>query len=381
MTSYAEKETTATTSATEQWWYLEGTGFNVRKQIEMLLRDEDIETWLKKTKQDLLGFWLEYLCKSPVLPIRLERRTINGKTDIMAPSYGNVPLLDTVSSNERYGAVRTSIGKIVDFLKTAPPDSMAAMISPPGWTGLKMSNGQAIEYPDTQIYLFRINEINHLEAVTIQADLSIEENETIARILSGDQFGKTEQADLKGRIIQLVRNPIFLENFTFEEILRLIEQIKGSPCLFEDKTFFEAYRLLKERSSLLKTDEATQATIRDFENFVLKINELSEESVLIISEQLGKTVLKINYTKMHGIISPNRLALLTLQEYRESLNYVRSLGGCNGGGARSFSFASAVFGPRTVTGEKGRRLHCGKCGKHGEFSEGESCPYDSSSQN
>ncbi len=29
--------------------------------------------------------------------------------------------------------------------------------------------------------------------------------------------------------------------------------------------------------------------------------------------------------------------------------------------------------------ENGRRRHCGRCGKHGYFTEGESCPYDSSS--
>lgn len=47
----------------------------------------------------------------------------------------------------------------------------------------------------------------------------------------------------------------------------------------------------------------------------------------------------------------------------------------------NLGFLSSILGTSIPNYEGGRRKHCGKCGKQGYFTEGETCPYDSSSRN
>lgn len=378
----------------DKWWLLEGTGFNVRTQIEKLIKEsrqkgalsEAIKVWLGQTKEDLQGFWLEYICQKLVLPIQIEKVEIKGKEQIICPRYGHQPLLETVSEQERNGAVTDSLTRIIDFLLKAPPGSMAIFVSPAGWSGLKTSEGKDISYPETQIYAYHVEKSGKIKAVTIRTDNTLAQNETFVGWLKNQELGRASSDNLQERIENVTRNPVFLEgsseDFGFDKLARALQIIRNSSFVLKNRTFRELLEDLKNIERISVVDQKTSALIETFADFVTNSTFASTpKSLELIAEKLGKTVLEISAAKR---VLDNHLSILPLDEwfYRKELDYLRTIGGCNGGGLLGLSNPTLMFGLGTarsiILGEGNtQRKHCGKCGKSGYFTEGETCPYDS----
>jgi hypothetical protein len=378
-------------SLENQWWYLSGTGFDVKLQIDKLRRDasqklslgipvsEIMADWIEQTSQDLESFRLEYILRHLVLPIKIEKIVIDGKVEIVASNYGNQPLLETASEKERNGAAKESVEKIVNFLSEAKPESIAVLISPAGWSGLKNSDGQEIFYPETQIYAFYVNSLGKIEAITIRTDTTLEENETLLSFLTDNQYQKTKKT-LEERIEAITRNPVFFqqENFGFLQLVQAIKLIKNSPYINGSRTFEELFWDLKNKDKLLEIDEATKQLLRNFESFAKNFSDLDPNNLEILAQKLGTTVLAISAIERKQIIPS--LPFDPYLIYKE-LNYLRSIGGCGGGGTTlspNILFTYSLGGARKIFLEntETRGKHCGKCGKYGDFLPGEKCIYD-----
>lgn len=365
------------------YWDLDGTGFNLNLQIEKLLTEARerpfsfaIDNWAFQTDEDIRSFWLEYLCQRLVLPIKLKKIDTENGAEIIAPNYGNQPLLETVSEKERNGTVKASLAKIVEYLKTASPGSTSILISPSGWSGLHISGGKEIVYEESQIYFYQVGVLGNIEAVTFRTDCSLIENQTIAYILNPGGFSIRE-GDEKEVIEAVVSAPIFIDSTNFRlginEFVEVLRKIKKSRFVLRDKTFEDLENDLNKVNQIIKADKVTEEMIESFHDFVLnEVKDLSPQTTQTIRKRLGETILKISANKRSletGAALPDQIDFLA------ELKNLRMMGGCNGGGQGNGSFLiNHIFGIRSVSSQEAKkRVHCGKCGKFGEFKEGEFC--------
>lgn len=380
---------------TEKWWYLEGTGFSVKLQIEKLLKEarikilqgislsKIIEGWTNQTLEDIRGFWQEYICRRLVLPIIIEMVKTNGKIELTCPQYGNQTLIEITSEEERNRAAKDSLEKIADFLIRAPAGSMAVLVSPAGWSGLKTSEGKDISYPETQIYAYYVERSGKIKALTIRTDNTLHQNEALVNWLNGQESSSILYGNTNQRIETVVRSPIFIEggqeDFGFDKLIRALQIIKNSSFVLENKTFIELMSEINNINKFVETDQITAELTADFKKFMIReISNLNINMIEAIAEKLGKTVLGISAAKR---VLDNRLPILLFDEwfYRRELDHLRTIGGCNGGGLgldNSMTMLGLGIPRLTTLGEtSNRRKHCGKCGKTGYFAEGETCPY------
>ena len=119
-------------------------GFSMKKQMR-LLEDASDETavseWTQQTRQDLLGFKLEYLSDHLVYPCKYEW---NGDR-LENKEYGNKDMVETTSAQERNGSVRNALKDMKDFFRTAPDGAIAVMPSPKGDSGLRTDDGKRLD--------------------------------------------------------------------------------------------------------------------------------------------------------------------------------------------------------------------------------------------
>ncbi len=360
----------------DEWYLLPGTGFNVKLQVELLRKDleeglekgesyEDIiEKWLQKTEQDIHGFKIEYLCEGLLFPIMLDKEVVNAEERIVAPLYGGKLFVDTVSEQERLGSVKKAIvgdpetGKegIEHFLLTAHPGSVSVMTSPPGWSGF-----EGITYPDSQTYIWQIQEDRSIRGFTVRTDMEVKENIKLLETLGEDMSamkGKNEQERLAG----IVGTPVFLrgndeKQWSIEDIVNAIRSVKHTKSAYKERGFDEIYDQLENPESLWTLDETTRKLVAEFRRYVWdQVYNGEGDREKNIQRALGMTVLELakrirrpkreeiayddewvgeEYSLGGGLVSGDR--------YRDVLSDVQQLGGCNGGGGEGESMPDSYI--------------------------------------
>jgi len=101
----------------------------------------------------------------------------------------------------------------------------------------------------------------------------------------------------------------------------------------------------------------------------IRINKTIEE---LYTPQLFQ---KINQAKTWS--EQASIGVYLEKEFQKRTGRVLTAGSC-GALYSSFFQSSSPFSflPPLAAESSGRRIHCGRCGKHGYFTEGETCPYD-----
>lgn len=369
---------------------LPGVGFHPWMEVGVLRQDflkaqetkEDskdiLEKWLIKARKNLVGYWQEYLDQRLVLPIDLEIAEVDGQKRIVSGGVKNAIWIDAIGSWERNGSVKESAIKIEEFLVNAPPLSAAVLMSPGGH-----------EYPDTQTYIFWVNQDGDIDSMTVRTDPNIDDNESFL-FNTKSNFNPDTRAPLHSRVETIIRNPLLLaaENgygFSPESIIETIRATKNYQEAFKGKKFTELFSDFTNRNELLEAGKLVETVINEFTNFctrtVVDSNYNLNEIYSLIEEKLGETVLKMSYIKRHlqeqklGFhIAVHRLNNLNTYDYQNELRYLQTIPGCAGGGLISYIENGFGFRELKDTGKFVR--NCGNCGTpiNTIISKGYICP-------
>lgn len=354
---------------------LPGVGFHPWMEVNVLRQDflraqgsenskEILGKWLVKARKNLVGYWQEYIDQRLILPIDLEVSAVNGQRRVISRGIKNAVWIDSIGSWERNGSVKDSAIKIEEFLVNAPPLSAAVLVGPGGQ-----------EYPDTQTYIFWVNQGGDVDAMTVRTDPNIEDNELFL-INTKLDFNPDTNATLSSRVESVIRNPLFLtaENgygFSPESIIETIRTTKSGHTAFKDKDFTELYKDLANRNELLGAGKLVEAVISEFSNFCVQTiatsgYSLNNNNCKLIENRLGETILKLAYIKrrLQGSevsfkTAVYRLNNLSYHDYRNELGYLQTIPGCAGGGLKNY--INNGFGFREIATNSTESWHNGTC--------------------
>jgi hypothetical protein len=346
---------------------LPGTGYDLGLDINRFQKDLQefgVDSAAASITENMRAYWREYLVRLSVLPIPIEVQEEGGKKEVVCPRYGNRCLIDTVSSKERKGAAKLSTQQTVELLENEKvlPGSMVLWTSPPGDAGWRLDNGDPVIYPETQTYIYRINEKGQIDAVTVVTDISVEQNRKLL-----EYFGWREEFydyptdwDLGEKITGTVLyfDSQIDEPRDFGSIIDALEEVKGSPFARGEVTFNEIRQLIDRKDELAKAEERVEKIIQDFKGWVVKnIKDNSAESLNILKLEIGRTILKIASYQLQTT-NPH-----------EALAYLQSLPGCAGGGLLPRTVVNAEGGPKGCCLLCGRftNLICGYCQECGKL--------------
>lgn len=354
--------------ATEnKWWFLPGTGYDVRGQINEFVRDYNqaiesgidvqlvVDAFTDKASENIRHFCIEYPLQRLVFPIFLDIQQREGVKRLVAPRYNNQVYTDLISEQERKGWVRRSIRQIEEFLAEAEEGSMAILVSPPGWSDLDDRQGGEIIFADNQIYIYK-KEKKGVTARTLRTDMDLEESESFL-----EQFEvpipDPQKYPTEERIVNIVSSPIFLRSSnlnTFEAVVDVIKRVKREKFAYKNRSFDEILYDLSLREKLLELNQDIQKyaepIIKEFSEYVLrKLRQVSEDAVDGVEKELGKAILRIHKAIKSGYSSDFDIRLtrvMTEEDYQQELKVLTEYKGCNGGG--SSQFIMTVFGPREM---------------------------------
>ncbi|KKR58139.1 MAG: hypothetical protein UU05_C0014G0021 [Candidatus Curtissbacteria bacterium GW2011_GWA1_40_47] len=379
------------------WYLLPETGFNVRLQIDQLERDlehgrklgetteEILQESFQKIEQDIQGFKVEYLCEGLVLPIVLDTDVVDGQKRVIAPLYNSKLLVETVSEQERRGAVKQSLIQVEDFLLNAPPGSSAIMTSPPGPSGF-----EGITYLDSQTYIWQIQEGGKPRGFTIRTNMNLEENQRLLISLGIDE--KNLGADsLEDKLTRIAVNPVFIrhdpgqKSWRVEDVVKIIRYVRGSDIAYKGRSFAEIYQNLENPQHLWTLDETTKRLTDQLKTFFLEQMASGRYVRRDLEIALGITILKLARSIRKPLIDSGQVfdreaqtesARMTISstdvtptaDYKAILFQVQQLPGCNGGGTTNnhegYIFTGTIS-PRhaeiSTSGEKTLNCICPFC--------------------
>lgn len=375
------------------WRYLDHTGFHVKTQVDMLYSDlgntpyvlygEVMGNWLQKTGEDMHGFVVEYLAQRCVFPIRYSIDDVDGQRRVVAPQYGNVLMVDTVSEKERNGVVKKVLSERVepDLLAAADGD-LFAITSKDGPSGLYDSEGNPIIHKDSQTYLLQ-KRGKEIVGFTIRTDLIGEEHREVISRLGGREL--VEDATDEEYFANVVTLKGRSYHDGFEEVVRTMEDVRGGPYGYEDRQWSEIYADLAKREGLWQYDNHATEVMNEFSDNVWD-QEMSRQE---LEELLATAILRLS-RKVLGEELQSKISGGAIRSYEQSyadiegigdlrfLSYgallagVEELAGCNGGGGgegfRSVMQALMLsMTPRLVSNGVDKALHqegiCSHCQK------------------
>lgn len=358
-----------------EWWLLPGTGFDVRAQINKLIRTGDIEGFRADTEEDIKHFVIEYPLQRLVFPIFLDISKRDGQDRLTTPRYGNQVYTDIISDQERAGSVKQSVQSIESFLVDAEEGAMAVFLSPPGWSGLDNGQGGEIVFLDNQTYVYKKTK-DGIEGRTIRTDLSLEESEEFLERLESLTIDPQNFQTTEDRIVNVVSSPAFFrggEN-TFEAVVDLIKRVKRGNFAYKNRPFEEIYHDLSLGDKLIdqnsQINQFVEPLLAQFRAFILREGKvLTEVSLDRIEAELGKTILRIHEAIKIGNPKKEavgRLAYISDDQLRKAHTELMLLPGCNGGGGSVFRTSLGLREATLVYGsdEYGSlAFACPKCGK------------------
>ncbi|OGM75489.1 hypothetical protein A2382_00305 [Candidatus Woesebacteria bacterium RIFOXYB1_FULL_38_16] len=349
---------------------LSGTGFSILDQMRVYgeLRDavlmgeigEDTakEKFVEKTTEDMAAFYLEYLKRIPVLPIKIGFRENSGEREVICPKYDSALLSEIVSWEEREGKTKEAVISASDQLVQAEGQTMVVFTSPIGWSGF------AQPYTETQTYAYLVDEMGSLSGMTVRSSMTLAENEEMLRLLGGAGFvidGLSE----KERIKKVAGEVVVCENASIDDLLEVIGKVRGRTLpVFDDQSTGQRYYLdeikeaVERRDEFFRIDGQIESIMEEFEKYVWErvdfLSSLDENQVQDLMIEMGRVVLTMSFVlqgKETGAVGEEG----DYSEYQRAYSFVQSMGGCNGGGEESGGKNSSAGGEKFVR-------KCGMCG-------------------
>lgn len=361
------------------WDELPGTGFWVKSQVELIfselfegdtseLRREKLQKGTERTRIDVKAFALEYLAEGLAFPIHYRKEWIDGRFRVFDPLYKKL-MVDTVSEEERGGSVKKTLAeKVEPFLLEAPNRSIAVMISPSGWTGMKGNDGKLITYPDSQTYIWQ-KMGNDFFGFTIKTDFEHKEHRELLKRLSFGQTIIPENSSVCSYVEGVVGIIPVGQDYDIKDIIQVIQKVRkdlsgGSDRVFEDREWEEVYQNLERREELWNFGERVNEMIEEFEEYVLSAKRSKKEvqtalavTILRISKflrgkQLLKTVKEQTYSR--EFYYPD-------VSYGKVLSHVQEIPGCAGGGGRA-TLVNSITLRRAIENSHSSECKKIKCG-------------------
>lgn len=308
------------------WYALAGTGFRTKEQASQLIRntlspenkpdDKKMEIELAKVGQDVRSFEDEYLKQMLSLRFNLAWQEKDGKKKIVCPDYGNVTWESVTAKNEREGVVHEALfgkkdGKqkgVEEWLNTAPDNSLAVIVSPQGWSGLKDSDNKDIVFTESQIYALRKTP-HGLEARTFRFEADINANEKMQRLMG---LTVEKATDPKTRIKNTMMNVAYITPSdadksekngltpvrSFEAVVSIMqESVGGRKTAYGDRKFSEIAEFLQNPDLFTKRHPLTDNLItrlEDYSRLELQSSAAPREKEKNIQIALAITVLQLN---------------------------------------------------------------------------------------
>ena len=324
----------------KDWFNLKRkVGFSMDTQMQLLAGTDknSVGVWSEQTKQDILGFSLEYLSQGLVFPIRYEKRQRDdGQFELYDPKY-NKSMLSGVSDKERNGEVVRSLSKIEDFFlnPNTPDGSFAIMPSPKGETGLTTDDGRPIFYPDSYFYIMtKLGD--EVRGFTIKTDFSLAESRAAIKTLTGIELPQDASSEEYVGALALIKKE---DGFGIDDIVDILRNSRdSSEFAFEERGWSEVEKDIKRGFELYNFNNKTQAIIEDFEQYA----ESDFRSETVLRKALAATILRLSklflfdQTKVSDIrfdLSKQNIPGYVQQiTFGDVLDRVSQIPGCAGGG-------------------------------------------------
>lgn len=357
-----------------------------RNSIEAgLTHEQALNCSLAEIEMNIRGYTVEYSKQGLVFPhlVALEE----GK---LVNSYNHQSIIPHISSQERGGAVLFASMQMQEFLDETK-EGTVVMTSPMGGSGIRLANGEELEYCVTQTFVYIKQKHGSLEGVTLVTDMTEAQNrELMLRlgIRSESLGGETERE----RVENIVRNPVLLSPFlgrsiSPEDVLELILDIRGSSDIrlvnakgeVEYRPMVEMRRDLAKRGELLKFNSDCEKFIDNFKRIYLKnghrlnsgeaqyeIATELEEIIFLITREVNPLNQNNGRLKYQTDYSLSRESLY--QEFSREIAILEKRVGCAGGGSGSrdglkgFLMSSSVS--LSLSSESSREAYkCLSCGE------------------
>lgn len=408
------------------WYKLPSTGFNIEGEINCLLRmyqdgiqggktsAGSLKIALSETRGNIIGYKFEYIMQRLLLPNPVTLHRVNNRLRL-TNSLSFQPLEDITTEQERFGSVKRAVQQVEDHMsKEDGKEKIAIIQSPNGWSGFKSPDGKDVVYPDSQTYIFRKDANGKLGAFTVVTGMGFEENRHFLAKLGKDKDRVGIGSDQKEQIADVVENVILLSGkeaeIGFAGVVDKIREtrnelmgtgvartIKHADGRVEHKDFSEIYQDLKN-DRLIDSDKFADAAIAEFENYItsslasqgLALQESKANSNPIpvesgihqidreeFEKRLALTVVNVSRAVrgksalQYSEVFPQKAIPLRIQQisFVRELAYMKTLGGCNGGGLTTSSSRWSInsglglrLGISAETRASSEKKKCEDCG-------------------
>lgn len=344
-------------------------GFSMKTQMDLLDDPKNLQKlkrWTQKTKQDIIGFKLEYLTDHLVYPIIYEKN-LHDPTRLENKLYGNADIEETVSEMERNGSVKKAIKRIKHFFLSpqTPEGSLAVMTSTKGDTGLVTDDGENISYPDSYFFILQKKNgkvINY----TVKTDFSLNHCREAIEKLTGRKLSNNLSLEDYIDNLALITKDSQKEVQNPSDVIGVLEKIKPAYA-FQDIGWKNVYEDIQQAMNLYNFNQKTQDIISEFEAYALEGTHTRNE----LQKAVAATILRIGKQYFHEDrmvakeIAMDRNQWITIADTKSKtfgriMEQVAILPGCAGGG--KITSITTFGGNRLVSQDKKQEwFECGKC--------------------
>lgn len=375
-------------------------GFSVDAQVARYLKissdmfqkgssiEEISKLFAEITVQNYEGYNFEFITREPVMLNHLKRQ--DGR--VIAYKYNNTPLEEIPGGSERGGVCTEAIKLLVKELVEAEPNTIFAITSPKGWAGTD-ENCNELEFPESQTYLYRINEQNSLEAVTVRTDMTVAEHEEFLRLMTDSQFQASDAQDYKERLKHVSGSLVKRTNTNFADVVSKMKQAAGRDVAWTDGgtkrvTFEQMLAKVGNINTLYSVDEMVEKILEKFSSQMLSFGYInSNEDLTKLMKLLGQTALEISFAhrvstgKINTVkTSYARTAPHSVPpiDYHAEARFVATQPGCMSVATGNASWQMTALGLRKVgnTAELGDYFECPRCNEKIKSGEGTTtCPH------
>ncbi len=366
----------------------------MHSQMELLVNPADrdeVAAWTQKTKQDLLGFKLEYLSDHIVYPCKYERST-SDPTRLENQLYGNADMVETVSEKERNGSVVRGLHDMKSFFldEDTPDGAIAVMTSPVGPSGLQTDDGKAISYPDSYFFIMQ-KQGETVNNYTLKTNFSIPECREALFRLTGKRLSPTAPLEEYVQTIAKIKPGDHGALPTVSDIVGVLELVRPEyafkPEGKEEKTpWRDVYADILQGEQLYAFNQKTQDIIEEFEAYGLEGGHSKED----LQKAVAATILRMSKVffvdeqksqpttgDLHADTWTDVRATTPISTFGGALDAASERPGCAGGGSTSSSAVNSIT-PRLGTSNSDEygdlSFNCPHCGStntrpSGEFIE------------
>lgn len=375
---------------------LEGTGFNLSLEMSRLVSNynqnlkegrDHLDAWILSASElevNVRTFIVEYIQTRTVLPHINRFKEVDGK--IRMVGRNGVPVVCGITAEERFGSVLKASEQAEDFLTEGGSEKaenrIAVINSPLGHSGLISEQGKMIRYKSNQTMVFWTDKKGDLHGLTIVSDLNKDQSKQLSVDLGVDKdllAGNTEAE----QVANIVGNPALFSygrsisnpaKYVFKKILAIRGnsdfRLKQDDGTVEQRSVAQTWEDIEKFESLLKFKPLWEKCLENLRNVVLSKGSKLDNSVIQseLARAIEETILEITLDYLQQIKSPkfnipqdhviyfksfesdSKYRESPINKYAVAAAFLRTRGGCNGGGGaensilRGISLGSKFFG-------------------------------------